>query len=199
MSHLFGKQHRSSGQAENENSTLDLSLDDQLNAFSAKIDNLSPIASCYRLLRQAEPLILERQGTKDMEGILLTNEEREKDIITPDGIRLTIKHSYSLGWEPGAKDAEWPEAACIILRLGKEDYLVLGSGIVITYTDAKGDKMWKKGDTRIGLAKCEVVDIENGKLQIKRHLNGDQTHQGRHVRIPVGQFEMQHFKLYSYK
>jgi hypothetical protein len=31
-----------------------------------------------------------------------------------------------------------------------------------------------------------------------RHLNGDQTHQGRHIRIPVGQFQIQHFKLYRY-
>lgn len=187
-------------------SGMDLSQDDQLNAFSAKKENLSPLAACYRLLRQAEPLILERQGTKDMEGVLLTNEERdtstgsaqEQDIITPDGIRLTIKHSYSLGWEPGSKDAEWPEAACIILRLAKEEYLVIGSGVVVTYTDAKADKTWKKGDTRIGLAKCEVVDINDGKLSVVRHLNGDQTHQGRHVRIPVGQFEIQHFKLYRY-
>jgi len=179
-------------------SGMDLSQDDQLNAFSSKRENLSPLAASYRLLRQAEPLILERQGTSDMEGVLLTNEEREQEIITPDGIRLTIKHSYSLGWEPGAKEAEWPEAACIILRLGKEDYLVIGSGVVITYTDAKADKNWKKGDTRIGLAKCEVVDIDDGKLSIVRHLSGDQTHQGRHVRIPVGQFEMQHFRLYRY-
>jgi len=184
---------------QNDNENLDLSIDDQLNAFSAKSANLSPIASCYKLLRQAEPLILERQGTKDMEGVLLTNEEREKDIITPDGIRLTIKHSYSLGWEPGSKDATWPEAACIILRLGKEDYLVIGSGVVITYSDAKCDKIWKKGDMRIGLAKCEVVNAADGKLSIVRHLSGDQTHQGRHVRIPVGQFEMQHFRLYGYK
>jgi len=188
-------------QKQNEN--IDLSQDDQLNAFSSKMDNLSPLAACYRLLRQAEPLILERQGGKDMEGILLTNEEREQDIITPDGIRLTIKHSFSLGWEPGAKEAEWPEAACIVLRLGKEDYLVIGSGVVITYTDAKTEKVWKKGDARIGLAKCEIVkfgDKSDGtaRMEVVRHLNGDQTHQGRHVRIPVGQFEIQHFRLYRY-
>lgn len=177
---------------------LDLSQDDQLNAFSAKQDNLSPIAACYRMLRQAEPLIIECQGTKDMEGVLLTNDQREQDIITTDGIRLTIKHSYSLGWEPGAKDAEWPEAACIILRLDKEDYLIIGSGVVVTYSDAKAEKTWKKGDKHIGLAKCESVSIENKKMLVKRHLNGDQTHQGRHVRIPVGQFDMQHFRLYRY-
>jgi len=183
---------------DNDNSELDLTQDDQINAFSSKVEHLSPISACYHLLRQVEPLILERQGTNDMEGILLTNDEREKDIITADGIRLTIKHSYSLGWEPGSKDAEWPEAACLIMRLGKEDYLIVGSGVVVTYTDAKGDKVWTKGDSRIGLAKCEIVNVDNGKLSVVRHLSGDQTHQGRHVRIPVGQFEIQHFRLYKY-
>jgi len=180
--------------------SMDFSQDDQINAFSSKTDALSPIAACYRLLRQAEPLILARQGTADMEGILLTNEEREQEFVTPDGIRFTIKHSYSLGWEPGAKDETWPEAACIILRLGKEDYLVLGSGVVITYSDANADKTHKSGNKRIGLAKCESVSIGNDgeEFTILRHLNGDQTHQGRHVRIPVGQFDIQHFRLYPY-
>ncbi len=178
---------------------MDLSQDDQLNAFSAGGSTISPLVASYQLLRQAEPLILERQGTNDMDAVLLDNEHREAEIITPDGIRLTVKHSYSLGWEPGAKDAEWPEASCIILRLGKEDYLAIGSGVVITYTDAKAGQAWRQGDTRIGLAKCESVSISEGKLHVKRHLNGDQTHQGRHVRIPVGQFDIQHFRLYSYK
>ena len=182
----------------NDMSGMDLSQDDQLNIFSAGGSVLSPLAASYQLLRQAEPLIIDRQGTKDMDAVLLDNEQREAEIITPDGIRLTIKHSYSLGWEPGANDAEWPEAACIILRLGEEDYLVIGSGVVITYTDAKGGKTWEKGDARIGLAKCESVYISEGNLHVKRHLNGDQTHQGRHVRIPAGVFDIQHFRLYRY-
>ena len=165
---------------------MDLSQDDQLNAFSSVGSSLSPLVASYQLLRQTEPLILERQGTKDIDAVLLDNEQREAEIITADGIRLTVKHSYSLGWEPGAKDAEWPETACIILRLGKEDYLVIGSGVVVTFQQ------------RIGLAKCEEVEIVDGKQRIIRHLNGDQTHQGRHVRIPVGAFQIQHFKLYRY-
>ena len=177
---------------------MDLSQDDQLNAFSSAGTSLSPLVASYKLLRQAEPLILERQGTKDMDAVLLDNGQREAEIITPDGIRLTIKHSYTLGWEPGAKDAEWPEAACIILRLGKEDYLVIGSGVVVTYSPAESSPAWQKGDKRIGLAKCEEVEIVDGKQRIVRHLNGDQTHQGRHIRIPVGQFQIQHFKLYRY-
>ena len=158
------------------------------NAFeeSKKTKEKAQRLASYQLLRQTEPLILERQGTKDMDAVLLDNEQREAEIVTADGIRLTVKHSYSLGWEPGAKGAEWPETACIILRLGKEDYLVIGSGVVVTFQQ------------RIGLAKCEEVEIVDGKQRIIRHLNGDQTHQGRHVRIPVGAFQIQHFKLYRY-
>lgn len=165
---------------------MDLSQDDQLNAFSAVGTSRTPLVAAYQLLRQAEPLILERQGTKDMDAVLLDNEQREAEIVTADGFRFTIRHSYSLGWEPGAKGAEWPETACIILRLGKEDYLVIGSGVVVSFQQ------------RIGLAKCEEVEIVDGKQRIIRHLNGDQTHQGRHVRIPVGAFQIQHFKLYRY-
>ena len=177
---------------------MDLSQDDQLNAFSIVGSSLSPLVASYQLLRQAEPLILERQGTRDMDAVLLDNEQREAEIVTPDGIRLTVKHSYTLGWEPGAKDTEWPEVACIILRLGKEDYLVIGSGVVVTFSPAESSTTWQKGDECIGLAKCEEVTLVDGKQNIVRYLNGDQTHQGRHVRIPVGAFQIQHFKLYRY-
>lgn len=186
------------GSASNDWSKIDTSQDDQLNAFSSHSQSLSPLASVYRLLRQAEPLLLDKQGTKDMDAVLLDNDCREQEIITADGIRLTIRHSYSLGWEPGAKDAEWPETACIIVRQGKNDYFVIGSGVVVTYSPAESGKEWQKGDKRIGLAKCENVEFRDGEMKIVRHLSGDQTHQGRHVRIPCQQFEIQHFRLYRY-
>lgn len=182
-------------------SKMDLSQDDQLNAYSnARVSKApSPIAAVYQLLRQVEPLIVERQGTTEMDAVLLDNKTREAELTTPDGIRLTVKHSYSLGWEPGAKEEVWPEAACIILRMGKEDYLVLGSGVVLTYSPATSSPTWTKGDERIGLAKCESVRFEQDQMKVVRHLSGDQTHQGRHVRIPVGKYDIQHFRLYRYK
>lgn len=178
--------------ATNEWKDMDMSKDDQLNAYATKGSNLSPLAATYSLLRQAEPLILKHQGTPDMDAVILDNDQREADIITPDGTTLHIKHSYSLGWEPGAQSSEWPEVACIIIRQGKEDYLVIGSGVVITYSkDGSGRK--------IGLARCEQVEYTaDGAMHVKRTLNGDQTHQGRHVRIPVGEYQIQHFRLYEY-
>ena len=177
---------------------VDLSRDDQLNAFTAPEEGLSPLAACYRLLRQAEPLIIARQGTDDMDAVLLTDAQREGTIETPDGIRMTIRHSYSLGWEAGAAASSWPEVACMVLRLGRDDYLFIGSGVVVTFADSKAGDVWQKGDVRIGLAKCEEVVIEEDALRVVRTLNGDQTHQGRHMRIPVGQYAMQHVRLYRY-
>lgn len=177
--------------SQNDWKNMDLSKDDQLNAFSSGGSTLSPLASSYRLLRQTEPLILKHQGSNNMDAVILDNEMREADIVTADGITLHIKHSYSLGWEPGAQSPQWPEVACIVIRQGKEDYLAIGSGVVITYTAKNGKQ--------VGLAKCEQVEYsDNGEMRIVRHLSGDQTHQGRHVRIPVGNYQIQHFRLYEY-
>lgn len=186
--------------AHTDMSGMDLSQDDQLNAFSGNVSTLSPIAAAYSLLRQTEHLILDKQGTNDIFGIHLDNNKRSEEIITPDGIRLTVKHSYSLGWEPGSKSDNWPEVACIILRQGKNDYIVIGSGVVITYEDSKVKSLEAKDGQRIGLGGCEVMSYSPDKPSgtVLRHLSGDQTHQGRHVRIPVNTYQIQHFNLYRY-
>ncbi len=169
---------------------IDLTKDDQLNAFVSGGSNMSPLASAYRILQQTQPLILKYQGSDNMDAVILDNEMRESSIHTPDDIDMNIRHSYTLGWEPGAKSDTWPETACIIIRQSKEDYFIIGSGVVVTF---------KKEGKRVGLAKCEQVEFDNdGSMKIVRHLSGDQTHQGRHVRIPVGDFKIQHFRLYEY-
>ncbi len=188
--------HRSSTQ--NDWRNIDLSKDDQLNAFSSGGTSLSPLAAAYQLLRQTEPLILKHQGTKNMDAVLLDNEMREADLKMPDGIVFHIKHSYSLGWEPGAQSDTWPETACIIIRQAKEDYIVIGSGVVVTFEKESSTKA-SSIKTQVGLAKCEQVEYyTNGTTRILRHLSGDQTHQGRHIRIPVGDYQIQHFRLYEY-
>ena len=48
------------------------------------------------------------------------------------------------------------------------------------------------------LAPWFCVD-KDGKLHYVRRLNGDQDHQGRHVRISVGDFKILHVQLYEYQ
>jgi hypothetical protein len=39
----------------------------------------------------------------------------------------------------------------------------------------------------------------NGQWKVQRRLNGDQTHQGRHVRLPPREFTIQRVRLYRYR
>lgn len=178
------------GESGNDWRNLDLSADDQLNAYTRITGRLSPIASAYSLMNSIEELVLARQGSDDMDAVLLDNDCRKGEILTPDGIKVTVNHDFSLGWDPRSKGNVWPEASCLLIRLGEYDYLFAGSGTVLTFSAEDGAK--------VGIASCSEVSVSDWEIKEIRRLNGDQTHQGRHIRIPYGNFQLQHFRLYRY-
>ena len=52
---------------------------------------------------------------------------------------------------------------------------------------------------RLGLLSVDEVSIsDDGTMQYLRRHNGDQTHQGRHARIGVGEWKILHIRLYEY-
>ena len=52
---------------------------------------------------------------------------------------------------------------------------------------------------RLGILSVDEVSItDDGTMQYIRRHNGDQTHQGRHARIGVGEWKILHIKLYEY-
>ena len=52
----------------------------------------------------------------------------------------------------------------------------------------------------VGILKAEQGRFENNKWKVIRHLNGDQIHQGRHIRILLSDgYLIQRFELYNYK
>ena len=91
-----------------------------------------------------------------------------------------------------ARDKQQPsEHGGLVIWLGGEDYLVAGSGITLTVEPVDG-----KG--RFGLDQVDEGRFADGKWIPGRRLNGDQTHQGRHVRLPPGDFGIQKVRLYRY-
>ena len=63
--------------------------------------------------------------------------------------------------------------------------------------DAKVSKRFS--GKRLGLLSVDEVSIaDDGTMQYLRRHNGDQTHQGRHARIGVGEWKLLHIKLYEY-
>ena len=75
----------------------------------------------------------------------------------------------------------------LILEMGRDEYLFLGTGCVATMKPADG-----KG--RMGILSIDEYD----GLQPLRRLNGDEDHQGRHLRIPFGETGVQRLKVYRY-
>ena len=182
----------------------------------------SPLVQAYAKLHDLMPVILKHQGKGEMNGLLFDQENKER-IINRDGYKITCKHYYTLPWDSKATDGSvWPEGGGILIKLNTNEYLIAGSGIVITFEKENENKItptqnlgedgfvnagestskvtkWD-GETRAGIASVDEVSISSdGNIKYLRRMNGDQNHQGRHVRIPVGKFAILHVKLYEYK
>ncbi len=184
----------------------------------------SPLVKSYRTLKEFMPLLAKYQGKGAMKGLLFDQENKER-IIYQDDLKITCRHFFTLPWDARATDGSvWPEGGGVLLRLAPNEYIVAGSGIVIEFEKAtenqakvralgedgfaqaggKGDGvisdkvMWK--GARCGIGSVDEVKVnKDGTLSYIRRLNGDQDHQGRHVRISVGDFQILHVKLYEYK
>ena len=168
-------------------------------------------------------------------GLLFDQEDRER-IINDDNVVITCRHFFTLPWDPRATDGTtWPEGGAMLIRLGKYDYLLVGSGVVIDFktpTEKQQTEQKQLGEDgfaeaggamfnvqrsarpkdacyrrdarmfngkRLGLLFVDEVAIsDDGTMQYLRRHNGDQTHQGRHARIGVGEWKILHIKLYEY-
>ena len=108
--------------------------------------------------------------------------------------QFSVKHSYTLGYEDNSKNDVWENAGCLIVQTAENEFFLAGSGVVITF------KNMKDPDLNVGILKAEEGKFEDHKWKVIRHLNGDQTHQGRHIRILLADgYFIQRFELYNYE
>jgi beta-galactosidase GanA len=149
-----------------------------------------PIAKSYGILEQLSPLITEYQAKKKIEGVLLDS-GFQKQVFLMGNYRLTASHEYSLGWSTGSKNPGWPESGGLIMQTDSNEFIIAGTGIVITFASVDEHQI-------TGILQAEEGEFVNGKWIRGRRMNGDQDHQGRHIRIPVKEFSIQRVKLYEY-
>lgn len=186
-------------------------------------DNM--LVAGYRHLNELMPLLTQYQGKGVMKGLLFDQQNKER-ILEMDDLVLTCRHNFTLPWDPRATDGStWPEGGGIILRINKNEYIIAGNGIVVEFAKKSEKAMdvtpkalgedgfaqagskekttmktqqWK--GSRCGIGSVDEVKVnKDGSFSFVRRLNGDQDHQGRHVRISVGDFKTLHVKLYEYK
>jgi Domain of unknown function (DUF5597) len=128
-----------------------------------------------------------------LDGVLLSKEEDTTRLEMGD-YRIAATHDLRLGWSPKAKDDQWPLTGAVIIGVAPDEFYVAGTGVVLTFQPKTDDQ-----GRRAGILSLEEGRFVNGKWQAGRHMNGDQDHQGRHLRIPEGEYSIQRIKLYTYK
>ncbi len=151
-----------------------------------------PLGKMYGLIKELSPLITSNQGTGKIKGIMLSKSDPET-IVRLGKYEFTCKHDYTLSWTPGARTETWPLGSAIIIQTAENEFYIAGSGVVIT------TKFMENKDLNIGLLKVDEGNFINNNWTVKRHLNGDQTHQGRHINIGTNQFGIQRVEFYGYR
>lgn len=159
---------------------------------SVEDTKIEPLGKIYDLVKQLTPVIEQYKGLDKIDGVLLDKENTEQ-IITLGNYEFTFKHDYTLNWSAGAKENVWPMASAIIIEITPDEFYIAGSGIVATFKPLKKDVL------NAGILKVDQGRFDNDVWRTIRHFNGDQTHQGRHLRISVGDYEIQKIKLYTYE
>ena len=194
------------------------------------IDQASPretesVTKAYGLIRQLSSLTSHFSPlTSKSYGLLFDQQDKER-IIHDGDIVMTCRHYYTLPWDPRATDGStWQEGGAILLRLADDEYLLAGSGVVVSFATtyektleeekvlgedgfvaegASGSTQKSKNahfnGKRVGIGFVdEVIIDENGHIKYVRRHNGDQDHQGRHARISCGSWKILHIKTYFF-
>jgi hypothetical protein len=194
-----------------------------LSPFSIENGKDCPDAPSVRgnaTLQQLAPVLLANQGRGTMNGLYFDADSTQR-VLMRDGMKITANHYFTLPWDSRATDGSiWPATGGVIIKLAPMEYIIAGTGIVVKFENETENntvqklgedgflntgaeraavKSWS-GGSRIGLGTVDEVSIDKGgKMQFIRRLCGDETHQGRHVRIGVDDYKILHVKLYEYK
>ena len=159
-----------------------------------------PLAKSYATAAQLAPLILEYQGKGKMAGVVVSADDPQQKIELGDYV-LTV--SYPRSSRPAAipppapAPSGPPPAGAIFISVGPDEYVIAGSGqATVTFSPNTA------GPPIAGVLSIEEGSFVNGRWTPGRRLNGDETSQGKFVRIgrsgiPNG--AIQRVKLYRYR
>ena len=145
------------------------------------------LSQCYNMISQLMPLIGEHQGLNTMGAVLLTKDNPSENINFGDYIFHT-----DLRFDPfnlNSRSADM--GAAIFIMTAPDEFYIGGTGMSITLSQ-------KNPEFKTGLATVEEGIFTEGKWIPGRRLAGDDTGQGRNLRLGNG-YNVIRVTLYSYK
>jgi beta-galactosidase GanA len=162
------------------------------------VDQREPnlIAESYSLLEQLSPFILSAQGTGRMSAFRPRVLEDGTVVDAPvtrviGGVRFTVSFIDTQSPQAGQNIAAH---GGVIIQTAAQDFIVAGQGIIVTFAPAENAAASAGIDSD-----WEGSFDANGTWIPGRLLNGDQTHQGRHLRLPPDEFQIQRVRFYEYR
>ena len=149
------------------------------------------VSKAYDVLSQLSPLILVNQGKGTIAGVVLDSASQVARIKLGDYVFI-VRHEYS--W-PYAQHTEGdnPRFGGMIIMVGPDEYYIAGRGIVVTFATSADD------GSRAGIGSLDAGKFIDGKWVPGLRMNGDQSHQGRHLNLPGYTYGIQKVRLYQYK
>lgn len=151
---------------------------------------IDALQKTYPILAQLTSFIVQSTASQ-LDGVLL-DKQNMTDTLSFGNYVFKVSHDNTLGWNGHKGDSLWDATGAIIIQTAADEFIVGGTGIVINFSCT---------DTTFstGIVAIENGTFSNGTWQPLLRLNGDEDHQGRHLRIPLNEWDIQRVKLYRYK
>jgi hypothetical protein len=149
------------------------------------------ISRAYDVLKQLTPMINANQGKGTMAGALLDSASHKAQIHLGE-YTFNVRHEYS--WPYAARTlGDNPRYGCMIIMVSPNEYFIAGRGVVVTFEPRSND------GTIAGIGTMDEGRFLDGKWTPGLLMNGDQSHQGRHMNLPGHTYSIQKVRLYTYK
>lgn len=157
-------------------------------------DRAAILRQAYDILSSLSPMILKAQAA----GTICSAKPPVGYDGTVDGRPQTLalgSYRFTVNFiDPWtSREQQHPdEHVAMIIQTGPEDYWVAGQGTLLTFEPLGA------GPPIAGIDVDWEQKLVEGKWTDLRLLNGDETNQGRQIRLPPGEFTVQRFRLYRY-
>ncbi len=153
------------------------------------------LIQAYEVLRQLAPTIVANQGQRRMVGFRPTVSYDGRVDDAPRTVMLgdfKFEVTFVDPWTPRAEQQTAAHGG-LLIQLGPAEYIAAGSGFVLQASAAS------PGPPIAGIDSIWEGSFVGEQWVPRRLLNGDESHQGRHLRIPPDGFGIQRLKLYRYR